>query len=102
MRLFDKPIKIQVQNPDTEQWEDALDLHAKVNKTGGGQSFSAGADQYHVTKTFEVRYIKLLDYIAHGVQPFRIVYRGANYKVVDYDDFMEKHNIVKMVGVLYV
>ena len=99
--LFDKPITIQVQDPETELWEDALKLHARVNKTGGGQSFNAGADQYHVTKTFEVRYVQLLEYIAHGVQPFRIVYRGGTYKVTDYDDYMEKHQTVKMVGVLY-
>ena len=99
--LYDKPITLQVLNGETEEWEDALTLHARVNKTGGGQSFNAGADQYHVTKTFEVRYIKLLEYIAHGTQPFRIVYRGGTYKVTDYDDYMEKHTTVKLVGVLY-
>lgn len=99
--LYDKPITIQVQDPETEQWEDALNLHARVNKAGGGQSFNAGADQYHVTKTFEVRYIKLLEYIAHQPQPFRILYREGTYKVTDYDDFMEQHRTVKLTGVLY-
>lgn len=98
---YDKPIIIQVQNEETEQWSDALYLHAKVNKTGGGQALNAGADQYRVSLTFEVRYNRELETLRFGVQPFRIVYRGHNFKVVDYDDFMEQHLTVKLVGELY-
>ena len=43
---YDKPITIQVQDADTELWADKLKLHARVNKTGGGTSVNAGADQY--------------------------------------------------------
>lgn len=98
---YDKPITVQVQDPDTEQWADSLHLHARVNKTGGGQTLNAGADQYRVTLTFEVRYIKALEDIAYNVQPFRIIYRGHSFKVTDYDDYMEQHRTVKMVGELY-
>ena len=100
---FDKPIIIQVQDPVTEEWSDAFDrrLLAKVNKTGGGTSFNAGAEQYHVSLTFEVRYLKKLEDIALGVQPFRIVYGGRTFKVTDYDDFKQQHRTVKLVGVLY-
>ena len=42
---YDKPITIQVQKEDCEHWRDSFRLHAKVNKTGGGQAFTAGADQ---------------------------------------------------------
>lgn len=98
---YDKPITIQVQNEDTEKWEDKLLLHAKVNKTGGGQTLNAGADQYRASLTFEVRYCKPLEEIHFRVQPFRVVYRGHKFKVVDYDDFMEQHQTVKLVGELY-
>lgn len=100
---FDKPIKIHVQDPETEEWADAFDrrLLAKVNKTGGGSDFNAGAEQYHVSLTFEVRYLKKLEDIAFGVQPFRIVYKGRTFKVTDYDDFKQQHRTVKLVGVLY-
>ena len=52
---YDRPITLQVQDETTEQWADRLHLHAKVNKTGGGQTLNAGADQYRVVLTFEVR-----------------------------------------------
>lgn len=98
---YDKPITIQVQDENTEQWSDSLHLHAKVNKTGGGQALNAGADQYRASLTFEVRYCKQLEQLRFGVQPFRIIYRGHTFKVADYDDFMEQHQTVKLVGELY-
>lgn len=98
---YDKPITVQVQDPATEEWADSLHLHAEVNKTRGGLAFNAGADQYRSTLTFRVRYTRRLEDIANGPQSFRIVYRGRKYKVVDYDDFMERHRDVKLVGELY-
>lgn len=96
------PFTIQVQDENTEQWVDHLHLHAmKVNRTGGGQSFTAGADQYRVSLTFEVRWCKQLEALRYSVQPFRIVYRGHTFKVTDYDDFMEQHQTVKLVGEFY-
>lgn len=100
--VYDKPITVQVQDADTEQWADKLKLHARVNKTGGGTSFSAGADQFKASLTFEVRYSKALEDIAYNPQPFRIVYRGRTFKVTDYDDYMEQHKTVKLVGEFYV
>ena len=100
--VYDKPITIQVQDAETEAWADKLKLHARVNKTGGGTSFTAGADQYKVSLTFEVRYCRQLEDIAYNPQPFRIVYRGRTFKVTDYDDYMEQHKTVKLVGELYV
>lgn len=99
---YNKPIIVQVQDPDTEQWVDRLRLHAEVNKTGGGTAFSAGADQHRASLTFKVRYTRMLENIANAPQPFRILYRGRTYKVVDYDDYMERHREVKVVGELYV
>lgn len=98
---FDKPITIQVQDPATEQWSDKLHLHAHVNKTGGGQEFNAGADQYRASLTFTVRYVKELEALAYSPQPFRILYRGRTFKVADYDDYMERHLTIKLVGEFY-
>lgn len=98
---YDKPIVIQTQDQATEAWTDTLRLHARVNKTSGDTALTAGADQYRVRLTFELRYIAALKQIAYGVQPFRIVYRGRHFKVLDYDDFMEQHLTVKLVGELY-
>jgi SPP1 family predicted phage head-tail adaptor len=78
-----------------------LHLHAEVNKTNGGAAFKAGADQYRATLTFTVRYTRSLEDLANGPQPFRILYRGRTYKLVDYDDYMERHRDVKLTGELY-
>jgi head-tail adaptor len=99
---YDKPVTIQQQDPDTEEWSDRWKLHARVNKPGGGQSLNAGADQYRASLTFEVRYVRALEDIAYGPQPFRVLYRGRTFKVTDYDDYMEQHRSVRLVGELYV
>ena len=99
--IYDKPITIQQQDPDTEDWADRWKLHARVNKTGGGQAQNAGADQYRATLTFEVRYFKALEDLRYNPQPYRIVYRGHTFKLVDYDDFMEQHQTIKLVGEAY-
>ena len=99
--IYDKPITIPSQDPNTEEWTDRWALHARVNKTGGGQALAAGADQYRATLTFEVRYFKALEEMRYNPQPFRVVYRGHTFKVVDYDDFMEQHCSVKLVGEAY-
>lgn len=101
MAVYDKPIIVQVQDLNTEEWEDHLRLHAQVNKTGGGTTYNAGADQYHVSLTFRVRYNKALEELRFGPQPFRVLYRGHTFKVTDYDDFMEQHKEVVLVGQLY-
>jgi head-tail adaptor len=98
---YDKPITVQMQDSATEEWADRWKLHARVNKTGGGQALNAGADQYRATLTFEVRYFSALEELRYNPQPFRIFYRGHNFKLVDYDDFMEKHQTVKLVGEAY-
>ena len=99
--VYDKPITIQAQDPKTEEWADKLHLHAYVNKTNGGTAFNAGADQYRASLTFQVRYCKALEELAFNPQPFRIIYRGRTFKVTDYDDYLERHATVKLVGEFY-
>lgn len=98
---YDKPILLQMQDPETEDWADKWRLHARINKSGGGQALNAGADQYRATLTFELRYFQGLEELRYNPQPFRIVYRGHTFKLVDYDDYMEQHRAVKLVGEAY-
>lgn len=98
---YDKPITVQVQNFDTEEWTDALKLHARVNTNTGSTASSAGTDTYKKTLKFTVRYVKALEDISYNPQPFRILYRGHAFKVTDYDDYMEQHREVTMVGEFY-
>jgi head-tail adaptor len=89
-------------DPDTEEWSDHLHLHAsKVNKAPASESFGAGADQYHPRLTFTVPWCKALEDVAYNTQQHRIVYRGRTYNIKDYDDFMEQHIEVNLVGEAY-
>lgn len=95
------PFTVQIQD-DAGKWHDKWKLHArKVNKTGGGQEYNAGADQYKTTLTFEVAYFKALEAMRYSPQLYRIVYRDHAFKLVDWDDYMERHITVNMVGEAY-
>lgn len=96
------PFTIQVQDETTEEWANLLHLHAlQVNKTGGGETSNAGAEQFHLRLTFEVRWCKPLEDVIYSPQVHRIVYRGRTYNIKDYDDFMEEHRTVRLVGEAY-
>ena len=98
---YDKPVTVQIQDETTEQWTDLLHLHAKVNKTNGGQALTAGADQFRATLTFELRYCAALEAMRYNPQLYRILYRGHTFKLTDYDDYMEQHLTVRLTGEAY-
>ncbi len=102
-RVYDKPVMLQRQNEDTEQWENAADrpFHAHVNKTGGDQSFAADAGQFHARLTFEFRYCRALEEVRYCPQLYRLLYRGHTFRIMDYDDYMEQHSTVKIMGEMY-
>lgn len=96
------PVTIQVCDQDTEEWSDHLQLHAlQINKTGGGETFAAGAEQSHPRLTFKFRYSKELEDVAYSPQLYRIVYNGRNFNIKDHDDFMEEHRMLLLVGEAY-
>lgn len=100
------PITIQVQDPETEEWSDKWHLHAtKINKSTNsqnGETNAAGAEQYHPRLVFEIRYFNALaEAVRYNPQQHRIVYQGHNFDIVDYDDFMERHKVIRLVGVAY-
>lgn len=99
--VFDKPIVIQKINETTETWEDLFNLHAKINKSGGSEYLSAGANQSKSTLVFEVRYFKDLEDINYSRGLYRILYRGRLFNITDYDDYQEQHKTVKLLGVSY-
>jgi hypothetical protein len=37
----------------------------------------------------------------YSPQLYRVLYRGHKFKLVDWDDFMEQHRTVKLVGAAY-
>jgi SPP1 family predicted phage head-tail adaptor len=97
--VFDKPIIIQKIDKKTEQWADVYRLHARVNKTGGSEYLTAGANQSKSKRTFEVRYHKDFEDIDTHRGSYRIIYRGNLYNIEDYDDYLETHRTIKLLGV---
>ena len=96
------PITIQVLDQETEDWTDHLHLHAlQVNKSGAGESFNAGADQYHPRLTFKLRWCKELEAMRYNTQQHQIVYKGHTFNIKDYDDYKEQHVFVYLVGEAY-
>ncbi len=99
--IYDKPVVLQKQNETTEEWETVLRLHARVNKTGGSQTFAAGADQFPARLNFDFRYCQVLEKICYQPELYRLIYRGHTFQVIDYDDYLEQHKTVRIVGKLY-
>lgn len=99
--VFDKPIIIQKIDEISEKWENYYALHARVNKTNGSEYLNAGANQSKSTRVFEVRYFKDLEKIDDSRGTYRIIYRGRTYNITDYDDYLEQHKTVKLLGVAY-
>ena len=96
------PVTIQRMDPDTEKWTDLLRLHAlQVNRAGGGESYSAGREQYHPRMTFDLRWCQALEAIRWEPQAHRLIYRGRPFNITDYDDYMEQHLTVRLEGEAY-
>lgn len=96
---YDKPITIQKIDEATEKWTDLFKIHASVNKSGGSEYLNAGADQSKSTLVFEVRYFKDLEDIDYDRGSYRIIYRGRAFNITNYDDYMQSHKSVKLLGV---
>ena len=99
--VYDKPIIIQTRDEDTEDWIDKFKLHARVNKSGGSEYLNAGAVQSKATRVFEVRYFPEIEAIDDNRDMYRILYRDRTYNITDYDDYLEQHKTVKLLGVSY-
>lgn len=99
--IYKRPIAIEKLNLETEKWEDYLPLvHSNVNKSKGDSEYlNAGALQNKSEKVFKVRYNPMLKAIDGNTQLFRIIFDGQIYNIVGYDDFEERHQEVRLLGV---
>ena len=102
LKCFDKPITIQKIDEVTELWQDAYVVHASINKTKTDSQYLAdGATRTQKNLTFEVRYFKALEAVGLNFQGYRIMYNNTPFSIEDYDDYMQQHKTVKLVGVSY-
>lgn len=100
-KVYDKPITIQRIN-ESEDWEDVFNVHAFINKAKSDNEFlNAGAIQAKRSLTFEVRYFAALEDVSFNLQSYRILYKGRPFDIKDFDDFMLRHETVKLLGVSY-
>ncbi|MDD2954351.1 MAG: head-tail adaptor protein [Parabacteroides sp.] len=86
-------------NETTEVWEQFEKVHATVNKSGGSAYLGSGAEQSSASKTFTFRYHEKFSVIQFNKQLYRIIYGGYVYNVEDYDDYLEKHLSIRILGV---
>lgn len=96
--VFDKRIILQKLDEDTEKWVDLQILRASINYRKSNEYLGSGAIQSTQELEFKVRYCPPLKNIPLNTQLYRIRYDSINYDVIDYDDFMLKHKIVKIIG----
>lgn len=95
---YDKPIIIQRIDEATEVWSDLWNPHCRINKSTGTEFLEAGANQSRSTKIFEMRYFPELADVDYNRGLYRIIYRGVVFNITDYDDYMERHQVVKIKG----
>lgn len=93
------PIVIQKQDVESEKWSDEFKVHARVTRTKGSEYLKVGAVQSQVERLFEITYFPALQDIEFNTGIYRIVYKDTYFNITDYDDFMDEHKDVKLVGV---
>lgn len=93
-----KPIIIQ-KLTEGETWELVAKVHASINKASGNAYLGSGSEQSSAGKTFTFRYAPIFSPIQFDKQSYRIIYNGVIYTIEDYDDYMEKHISIRLLGV---
>lgn len=101
MKRTNRIILLQAQAAD-KSWQTICSLHAAVNRTSGSERLDGGAVQSPMQLDFDVRYSADVAAVRLHTQNYRIVYNGAAFKVIAYDDYMEAHRSIRLTGVSYV
>lgn len=85
--VYDKPVTLQRYADGV--WQDAAHLHAAVNR-------AVGAEQPHFL--FRVRYFALIDSVRRHPQTYRLLCFDDCYEIADYDDYNERHRVIKLTA----
>lgn len=99
--LYKRLITIQKFNEDNDDWETYLEnIHANVNKSSKDNEYlKAGAIQSKSYKVFDTRYRPELKLIDGNTQLFRVLFDGRLFNIIDYDDYFERHQTIRLMGV---
>ena len=98
--VFDKPIIIEKMDEETECYYEFATLKARINKSKGSEYMDAGAIQLNQELVFTTRYFSKLKEIYLNTQLYRIIFDGAKYDIIDYDNFMLENKTIKLTGKL--
>jgi predicted adenine nucleotide alpha hydrolase (AANH) superfamily ATPase len=69
-----------------------------INKKRGDSYDEGNSERFRYTLSFDFRYNKLLGKIVTDVESYRLEYNGCVFAITDYDDYMEQHRTVRLVG----
>ena len=94
--VYDKPVTLQIQVPETGEWQDVQHVHANVNKAVSAQNFNADDDRLRTRLLFRIRYFSALETVRADPQNYRLEYCGEHFEITDYDDFNERRRVIKL------
>lgn len=98
---FGDIVKIDRITPDGE-WEECLTLRALQVNGGKASDFdAAGTDTASKRVQFRVRWNRCLPPVELRPARYRIRWRGGEYRVADYDDYLYRHRTVDLTGESY-
>jgi SPP1 family predicted phage head-tail adaptor len=97
--VYKKPIIIEKQDVDTEEWSHYTRVHANINKSRGSEYLSAGAIQSQRQLVFDIRWNPKIKKIVDNTQLYRIYYDGSYFDIVDTDNFKESKYEIRLLGV---
>lgn len=83
--VYDKPVTVQRYTAGS--WQDAEHLHANINKAAGSET---------PRFLFRFRYYPLFEEIRRHPQTFRLICSDELYAAADYDDYNERHRVIKL------
>lgn len=96
--VYDRPVTLQQYDLTQHIWQDIQHLHANINKaiSTGGQNPSDSA--HTVRLVFRFRFFAALGAIRESMQHYRIKFGDTTYEIADYDDYNERHSIIKLTA----
>lgn len=96
--VFDRPISLQQYDAALKTWPELEHIHANINKavSAGGENPSDSAHKSRLI--FKVRYHAVLGNVREDIQHYRISYNGGTYELDDYDDYNDRHRVIKLTA----
>lgn len=106
MATYNKIIKIQKLDINSEQWQDIYlsekakeennpFIHANINKSSGKEYFNARSDISASTFNFSIRYCSALEDLIYNSESYRIVYQEKIFDIKNTDNaHLNNHELV--------